>query len=494
MEQQQTKYPYIPNEAFLYFPPPNEIMNAKGRHEIFGGNVKYTEYETKMIQEFKNYAAKNGFEVRPDYWPDDAILRFLTADEFKMTRTLEDVKEHSYWRDTLCPIQLSDRLKNFLNDGLLYIAGRDNKFRPIIVFNVNRIDAKQFDLNFMITAMTFWLKTVIEEWMLPGQVEQWVFIGNIKGMGIGALAVQEVRKLFEFLQTNFKCRLHKIYLVNAARTVYAPWKIAKKFLDGDTQEKVQFSKTSVPENLFHHAHRDQVEQQFGGNAPNITQYWPPKIPSNNYFVSPNDRNFLKTPEQWVALYKSGALTNMKVNEAFLKGGVSNMSQSANITKPTGTQQQQPLSQSANISKPQIPAYESQGSLGLGLNDHTPMGLVTKSLNELDFQDKEKKPWGVESQPTLSTASIGDFYDNMNGGKKDEKEEKIDDEIPFDLLPWGKKLELWRGFSSQADYVEEMGEGEGTDEGRRLPAFNANVKFDDLLRDPQIIANFDVSDA
>jgi len=42
----------------------------------------------------------------------------------------------------------------------------------------------------MITALTFWLKTVIEEWMLPGQVEQWVFIGNIKGMGIGALAVQ----------------------------------------------------------------------------------------------------------------------------------------------------------------------------------------------------------------------------------------------------------------------------------------------------------------
>jgi len=41
-------------------------MNSKGRHELFGGNIKYTEYENKMIQEFKNYAAKNGFELKPE--------------------------------------------------------------------------------------------------------------------------------------------------------------------------------------------------------------------------------------------------------------------------------------------------------------------------------------------------------------------------------------------------------------------------------------------
>jgi len=220
---------------------------------------------------------------------------------------------------------------------------------------------------------------------------------------------------------------------------------------------------------------------------------PPKIPSQNYFVSPNDKAFLKTPEQYAALYKSGALANMRINEAFINGGGSNMSQSANITRPTTeTQTVGSLSQSANISKPTPPTYSTQDSIGL--NDNTPVGLVTKSLNELEFGDKEKgKPWGVASQPTLST-SIADFYDNMNG-KKEEKQEKKDDDIPFDLLPWEKKLELWRGFSAQADYVEEM--GESTDaplERRRLPEFSANVKFDDLLKNPEFAAELaDVAD-
>jgi len=82
-----------------------------------------------------------------------------------------------------------------------------------------------------------------------------------------------VRKLFGYLQANFKCRLHKIFIINASAGIYAPWQIAKKFLDGDTVEKVNFYKTQVPKDLFYKINPDQVEQQFGGNAPNCTQYW-----------------------------------------------------------------------------------------------------------------------------------------------------------------------------------------------------------------------------
>jgi len=108
-----------------------------------------------------------------------------------------------------------------------------------------------------------------------------------------------------------------MYLVNASPGVYVPWQLVKKFLDGDTVEKVQFYKSQKPKNLFTHANRDQVEQQFGGNAPNLTQYWPPKIISSNYFVSEEDKKSLITKEKYTALYNSGALQNMKVNEDLL---------------------------------------------------------------------------------------------------------------------------------------------------------------------------------
>ncbi len=122
-------------------------------------------------------------------------------------------------------------------------------------------------------ALTFWLEYIISDWMLPGQVENWHFICNIKGMGISTVAASSVRKLFGYLQSNFKCRLHKMYLINASSGIYAPWQIAKRFLDGDTVEKVNFYKTSIPTDLFKSVHPDQVEEQFGGNAPNCTQYW-----------------------------------------------------------------------------------------------------------------------------------------------------------------------------------------------------------------------------
>jgi len=41
-------------------------------------------------------------------------------------------------------------------------------------------------------ALTFWLKYIIDEWMLPFQVEHWVFICNIKGMGMASIAVSVI--------------------------------------------------------------------------------------------------------------------------------------------------------------------------------------------------------------------------------------------------------------------------------------------------------------
>jgi len=212
---------------------------------------------------------------------------------------------------------MNDKIREFLNSGLLYVHGRDHKFRPILFFNVNRIDRKQFDFDLVTDGLTFWLRYIIYEWMLPLQVEHWVFICNIKGMGMASLAVSSVRKLFAYLQCNFKVRLFRTYLINSSAAIYAPWKVAQKFLDGDTKEKIEFFKGPIPKALFTHANPEQVEQQYGGTAPNCTQFWPPSLPSKNYFVSPEDQKNLISVEQYRELYKRGDLKNMKVNEALI---------------------------------------------------------------------------------------------------------------------------------------------------------------------------------
>jgi len=65
-----------------------------------------------------------------------------------------------------------------------------------------------------------------------------------------------------------------MYILNASPGIYIPWQIIKKFLDGDTVDKVQFYRNLVPDNLFTHTNREQIEEQFGGSAPNCTEhYW-----------------------------------------------------------------------------------------------------------------------------------------------------------------------------------------------------------------------------
>jgi len=307
--------PVIPTDAYLFFPTRKEIKNNDQR-AIFDGNIELDEEEQVMVLQFQAFAERNHYTLKP-MWTPSMILRFLQANNFKMEKTLNSIKDHTEFRETRLPIQLTDKLLHFLNYGFLYVHGRDHKFRPIVVFNIYKMDLKAFDIQLITEALTFWLEYIVDEFMLPGQVENWVFITNVKGMGLASIAVQSVRKLFSYLQDHYKCRLYRMYLVNASPGVYVPWQLVKKFLDGDTVEKVQFYKSQKPKNLFTHANRDQVEQQFGGTAPNLTQYWPPKIVSSNYFVSEEDKKSLVTMEKYTTLYNSGALQHMKVNEDLL---------------------------------------------------------------------------------------------------------------------------------------------------------------------------------
>jgi len=306
----------IPSDAYLYKPQDSDIK-ADGQRLIFDGNVQFDEKESKAVSQFRLYAARNHYTLKP-FWNDNKVLRFLQASGFKNEKALTSISNYTSWRESKLPINIDQKLEEFLNSGFLYVHGRDHKFRPIVVFNVNQIDPKNFDFELIINALTFWFEYVIDEWMLPGQVENWIFITNLKGMGLSHMANQSVRKLFVYLQENYKCRLYKMYLINAPSSVYVPWSIAKKFLDGDTVEKVNFCKSQAPSDLFTHTNRSQVEEKFGGSAPNATQFWPPIVPSNDYFVSSSDAKNLMSKEEYIKLYKNDGLKDLKINQSLIE--------------------------------------------------------------------------------------------------------------------------------------------------------------------------------
>jgi len=127
-----------------------------------------------------------------------------------------------------------------------------------------------------------------------------------------------IRKLLGFLQNHYRGRLYKMYIVNAPSCVYLPWQMFKRFMQEATVKKIQFIKQQAPTPLFEHANREQVEEKYGGSAPNLEKCWPFRIPSPNYFCNKEDSRHLVTEEEYIALYKAGQLEKHIVNMSIIE--------------------------------------------------------------------------------------------------------------------------------------------------------------------------------
>jgi len=333
---------WIPEEAYLFFPSDEETRTAAGVRCIFDGNTKFNESELKHIDQFQAYAKKHNYPLK-SMWTDNLILRFLYANGFKMDKTLSSIKEHTTWQDAKPEMVLSDALKEFLDKGYLYIHGRDSKFRPIIVFNAYIIDSKTLDVDLMIAALTYFFEFLIKNLLLPGQVENWIFITDLKGMSLTSIPFNAIKKLISYLQHNYRGRLAVMYIVNAPTSVYIPWQMAKKFMEESTAKKMQFSKKQIPEALLEHAHLEQLEVKYGGKVSDNTQYWPPKFPSNNYFVKPEDRKSMISKEEYALRYKSGELDQMIVNPALISGSKNGVSSEPTSTLASATSKTETVS-------------------------------------------------------------------------------------------------------------------------------------------------------
>jgi len=74
--------------------------------------------------------------------------------------------------------------------------------------------------------------------MLPGQVENWVFIVDLKGMGLTSLPLGALKKMLGFLSHSYRGRLKTLYILNTPTSIWIPWNIAKGFLEENTIKKI----------------------------------------------------------------------------------------------------------------------------------------------------------------------------------------------------------------------------------------------------------------
>ena len=307
-----------PPEAYFYFPKGNEIIlineekPEKSLRRIFN-NVEISDFENKLLKEYKELIYSHPENKLPEYWDDSFNLRFIHATECNIKKSYERMIKYINWFHSMFPMEIKpgDKIYQLLNLGFLYIYGRDHHFRPIIICQPSLCQKylELFEEKEIIDASIFLFQFVVNNMFIPGQIENWVMILNFEGSS--PLNMPDiVKKLIKIVSENFLSRLYKCYIYGMSFLISLLFKIICNFLEEVTVQKITILDKKNLNNLFENIRRDNVEEKFGGTAPNIqggignlkSPLFPPRMPSSFFILEKENKNeILITKEEYLKL-------------------------------------------------------------------------------------------------------------------------------------------------------------------------------------------------
>lgn len=66
---------------------------------------------------------------------------------------------------------------------------------------------------------------------LPGQIENWIFIYDLTGLGFFGFPFDDAKKIVTMLSSNYGGKLYRLYTVNAPTVAWVIWKTVSSLID-----------------------------------------------------------------------------------------------------------------------------------------------------------------------------------------------------------------------------------------------------------------------
>jgi len=292
--------PKPPRESYFYFPNKEEQVDTESSkivRRIFEGNTEdeFLEDEKKHFKQLYididnfNLAKKNANDLfkEPENWNKFNNLRFHQATNYNSKQTIDSLMVHFKWLEKAKKIEYTKNILEILNSGCLYVHGRDSKFRPLVVCDVDKfmsLTTTYSNEDFEHAAIKL-CDYIIEKLLVPGQVENWVLIVNMGNVSVFSIP-DNLKNLMTMMQDNYRARLYRSYIIGMSTFMTFLWNIIKLFLDAVTVKKFVFLKESTLNTMHSIINPDQLEKRFGGNAENAKDKYlfPPIVPSENYLL------------------------------------------------------------------------------------------------------------------------------------------------------------------------------------------------------------------
>jgi len=120
------------------------------------------------------------------------------------------------------------------------------------------------------------IEYVRERFFLPGQVENWIIVMDMEQMGLMNIPFKTLKSVLETLQSLYRCTSARIFLFNVSGTFHFLWSTVQGFLEAHTKKKINITKLNMCDALQNLVAPHQLQQKFGGSAPNFEgPWWPP---------------------------------------------------------------------------------------------------------------------------------------------------------------------------------------------------------------------------
>jgi hypothetical protein len=271
-------YNYLipPKEVFDVVHSEHYIRHGEGKksiRKIFACD-KYYDDEMKKLKEFEALIAKENVQL-PSDWTTVDTIRFMYAGKLDLKKSLKVMKQHLEWRQLPERGELNPEARKLLEEGYVYIAGRDKQFRPVIIVNGYRVDLKIIKLEDFLQALCFVLDTVRKFYFIPGKVENWIIFIENNNEGVFNFPLKVIKSINDVTSVNYTSTLDKLYIVNPSSFLKRSWMFISNFIDPETATKIQMLGKSDYARLLQQIDPDQLEVKYGGTLPDQQIHWPP---------------------------------------------------------------------------------------------------------------------------------------------------------------------------------------------------------------------------
>jgi len=122
---------------------------------------------------------------------------------------------------------------------VVYGVRRDINMRPVIIINVRRMIDSGISVDRLIAVTNFFLEYTIAYAMIPGVIESWTAIFDLKNVGVTEIPKDRIQPLVRNMTKNYRGRLFRFYATDVTFIVRQLWKLAHKFVDDFTNKKLQ---------------------------------------------------------------------------------------------------------------------------------------------------------------------------------------------------------------------------------------------------------------